>query len=120
MEMNIKRIAFQDWRIETLEIQIRPVVRGDKIISFVVWTLKTSKGDLKIRGGTIKLKELPSGEELLSFDAPAYRAGPRYFKSFFLESDEFRRICAETVKFYCEQTGEVPPNYIFLDGDGQR
>lgn len=111
--MEIKSVALNNFRADTVEIGMRPVVRSDKIRAFVVWTFKTLGGDLKIRGGTVRVKKLSGGEEILAYDAPAYFAG-RYRKSFFWESEDYKRLCDETIKFYCHLTGENLPNYVYM------
>lgn len=116
--MNIQTLSLEtyNWGLRSLEIALRPVIRGDKIKAFVTWTFKTTQGDLIIKGLTIRQKELHTGVEVLSCDAPAYRAAGQFRKSFFLDNkDLYKYLCMETVRQYCKLTGELEPEYIYFD-----
>lgn len=118
MNMNIQTLSLEtyNWNLRSLDIAIRPVIRGDKIKAFITWIFKTTQGDLIIKGFTIRLKELHSGIEVLSCDAPAYKAAGQFRKSFFFDNkDLYKHLCVETVRQYCKLTGELEPEYIYLD-----
>ena len=102
MNMNINITQFTP--------DIKPVVRpNSNLKAFVTWIFETSEGQLKITGGTIKLKTFgESKTELLSYDGPAYKGGFKYYTVFFLNNKSlFKQLCEETIRLYCEMTGET-------------
>ncbi|MEK7168393.1 MAG: hypothetical protein AAB778_00090 [Patescibacteria group bacterium] len=99
MELNIV--------IRKFELEITPVIRKDNIKGFVIWTFVTDRGELKIKGGTIRLKEFGS-KRILTYDFPAYRAGFKFCKAVFMSDLElYKTLCNATVEQYCQMTGDL-------------
>lgn len=100
MELNLN--------VKGLTIEVTPVVRKDNIKGFVIWTFITDCGEIKVKGGTVRIKEFGS-QKLLSYDFPAYKAGFKYHKSVYMSNLElYKTLCKATVDKYCSLTGELP------------
>lgn len=109
MEINIKITRF--------EAEVKPIIRNDNIKAFVTWIFYFGSEQIKIYGGTIRLK--PFGEndkQLLSYDPPAI--GARYIKViYFSDKALYLKLCLKTVQVYCEMTGELPNNILYENVD---
>jgi len=101
MEMNII--------INQFEVEVKLVERSDNIKAFINWIFHTSEGQIKIRGGTMKLKQpkfAEEGETMLSYDVPAYRGKFKYYGVLFIDNKNlFKKLCTETMRRYCEESG---------------
>lgn len=105
--------------IKGLNIDITPVVREDKIKAFVQWIFKTDQGDIKIKGGTIKLQDSKDKtKQFLSYNPPAIRSGfGKFFWAFWMDDkDLFRDLCSATIKKYASITGE-PTNITSIENE---
>lgn len=105
--------------IKGLNIDIIPMVREDKIKAFVQWIFKTDQGDIKIKGGTLKLQDSKDGgKQFLSYNPPAIKGRfNKYFKILFIDNkDLFRSLCLATIKKYASITGE-PTNITSIENE---
>ena len=94
--------------IKSFFVEIRPTIREDNIKAFVNWVFSTNKGEIKIKQGTIRLKQFGK-KELLSYDLPAVRLKVGFVKVFYMGNKElYKSLCEFTIKTYCQETGELP------------
>lgn len=92
--------------IKNFSVKIIPIVRADSIKAFVEWVFGSDIGEIKIRGGTIRLKTFGSSKQVLSYEPPTY--GSKYQKAIFLDNKElYKKLCDYTIKNYCDITGKV-------------
>ena len=93
--------------IHSLEVDISAQAREDNIRAFVIWIFKTNVGDIKIKGGTIRRKEFGS-KSLLSYEPPSIKGRQgKYNRTFFMDDKQlYLKLCAYTIKRYCEESGE--------------
>lgn len=92
--------------IKHFSVKIIPTVRADSIKAFVEWVFGSNMGEIKIRGGTIRLKSFGDSKEVLSYEPPAY--GKKYQKAIFIDNKEFyKKLCDYTINKYCDITGEI-------------
>lgn len=95
-----------DIHITKLTIEILPAVRNDNIKAFVNLIFHTDQGEIKIKNGTIRLKDFGKAQKL-SYDVPAVRTRNAFRKCFFLNNlDLYKEICVAVLRAYEEQTGE--------------
>ena len=97
-------------KIFSFEVEVKPVVREDNLLAFVVWRFKTSVGDFKIDGGTIRRKPFgKNGEEIATYDGPAIRMRFGFRKVFFIDNIKlYQQLCNFTVRQYEEISGSIP------------
>lgn len=92
--------------IKHFSVKVIPAVRSDSIKAFVEWVFGSNVGEIKIRGGTIRLKSFGSSKQVLSYEPPAY--GRKYQKTIFIDNKElYKKLCDYTIKKYCDITGEI-------------
>lgn len=111
-----------DIKITGFNPEVKPIVRDDNIKAFVTWVFITDKGELKLKGGTVRLKAFGKNSKLiLTYDSPAYRTGMGYVKVMFFDNKElYKQLCDFTIDKYCLLTGEtrndaVPEEEINID-----
>lgn len=110
MELNINITSF--------DVEVRPVVRQDNIIAFVVWIFHTADFDIKITGCTLRRKTFSNNQTghettLISFEPPVIKGKFKSFKAFFIDNIFlYKQLCQYTMKKYCEMTGEPYEDYL--------
>lgn len=103
--------------INFFSVEIKPTIREDNIKAFVNWVFSTNKGEIKIKQGTIRLKQFGT-KELLSYDLPAVRLKVGFVKVLYIANVElYKALCEFTIKAYCQETGELPNNITLESGD---
>lgn len=98
--------------ITSFSVELKPIVRDDNIKAFVTWVFHTDQAKIKIKWGTIRLKEF-GAKKLLSYDPPAIKTRFGYSKIIFIDNLElYKSLCRATIKKFCEETGELENNVL--------
>lgn len=105
-----------DLDIKIIKVIIEvPTIFANKgmIKGSVHWTFVTNQGNIKVKWGTIRLKEFGQ-KSVLTYEPPAVqtKAG-HYLKSFFIENKElYIKLGNASVEAYCKESGEPMPNIV--------
>lgn len=101
--------------ISRIEFIIKPILRNDNIKAFVDIILHSNLGEIKIKNGTIRLKELEN-KTILTYEVPAIKGKYKYNKILFIDNKElYVQISNEIVKQYIELAGELPNNFLLTE-----
>lgn len=97
--------------------------RSDNIVAFGELALLDLTGDtaFKARGFIIREKQFdPNKEPVIAVDAPAFKAGANYIKSFIIEDKSlYHRVCDEFInKYYSEAESHISEPSLAVKEEG--
>lgn len=108
-------------QLSKIDVQVK-AVRDNKPLKDIVGFFELiifdedNKPFIKVRGGTVKVKQFGDNEPVFTLNAPAYKSGIKYRTSFFIENlNLWHDIGKVILEELSQQTGGLTPKDFIIE-----